>query len=60
MNAAPKLRQALRTVIKIHREREEELRRALEAGDADEVVRCLRRQLGVRVREAGDRAPEGK
>jgi hypothetical protein len=64
MSAEPKLQRAVRTVIQIHREREEELRRALGSGDAEEVVRCVRRHLGIPHDdprdEEGDRTPPGE
>ena len=56
----PRLQRAVRTVLTIHREREEELRRALESGDPDEVVRCLRRQRGIVNGKKGDCAPQGE
>jgi hypothetical protein len=56
----PELRRAVRTVLSIHRQREAELRRALESGDPEEVVRCLRRQRGVQDEKEGDRAPQSE
>ena len=60
MRAEPHLRRAVRTVIRIHQEREEALRRALKSGDPAEVVRCVRGQLGLEDGEEADRAPESE
>lgn len=56
----PEVRRAVRTVLNIHRQRDEELRRALESGDPEAVVRCVRRQRGITDDQKGNRAPESE
>lgn len=59
-NPEPEVRRAVRTVLGIHRQRDAEIRRALESGDPEEVVRCLRRQRGIPDEKESDRTPSGE